>query len=255
MRVKWWVVGAVLGTIWGAMPAAAETPYVFQQGLLERAADGSALTSVESQTTMGTRELRPLGGRGVDQGLRVRHSLLENTSLEAYGGIVWLADSPDLRPGSIGVEVVQRVVTQKQLGVDVQVAAGAYRDMGGVFVPKARAIVGRTWGRIHAQASGQLEVPIASHRDAVDLIIGAAASYQLGSVTSLGLEVLGEDLEGIWDAEEAEGGARLLAGPSFHTAWNRLHVHAHAGITETWPVPGQAPLTGAMGRVNVGWRF
>ena len=33
---------------------------------------------------------------------------------------------------------------------------------------------------------------------------------------SLGVEAVGEDLEGFWEAEEAEGGARLLAGPSLH---------------------------------------
>ena len=33
---------------------------------------------------------------------------------------------------------------------------------------------------------------------------------------SLGVEAIGEDLEGFWDAEEAEGGARILAGPSLH---------------------------------------
>jgi hypothetical protein len=34
------------------------------------------------------------------------------------------------------------------------------------------------------------------------------------SAVSLGVEAIGEDLEGFWEAEEAEGGARLLAGPS-----------------------------------------
>ena len=32
----------------------------------------------------------------------------------------------------------------------------------------------------------------------------------------LGVEAIGEDLEGFWESEEREGGARLLAGPSFH---------------------------------------
>ena len=38
----------------------------------------------------------------------------------------------------------------------------------------------------------------------------------IGSITgiSLGVEAIGEDLEGFWEEEEAEGGARLLMGPS-----------------------------------------
>ena len=35
---------------------------------------------------------------------------------------------------------------------------------------------------------------------------------------SLGVEAIGEDLEGFWEADEAEGGARLLVGPSLHVS-------------------------------------
>ena len=35
---------------------------------------------------------------------------------------------------------------------------------------------------------------------------------------AFGVEAIGEDLEGFWDPEEAEGGARLLVGPSMHIA-------------------------------------
>jgi hypothetical protein len=34
----------------------------------------------------------------------------------------------------------------------------------------------------------------------------------------VGLELIGEDLEGFWEQDEAEGGARLLAGPSIRIA-------------------------------------
>ena len=238
-----------------ALPAQAETPYVYQQGVLDRTADGAAVTAVEAQTTMGTRDLRPLGGRGVEQGLRVRHALLDNTTLEAYGGVIWQPEATDLRAGSVGVEVVQRVLSQKRFGVDLQLAGGAYRDVQGVFVPKFRALLGRSWGRLHTQLSALAEIPVSHTRDAVDVILGAAVAYQVTGETSLGVELMGEDLEAIWDPAEAEGGARLLAGPSAHTSWGRLHLHAHAGLTETWYAPGQAPLAGALGRVNLGWRF
>jgi hypothetical protein len=33
-----------------------------------------------------------------------------------------------------------------------------------------------------------------------------------------GVELIGEDLEGFWEEEEAEGGARLLIGPSLRIA-------------------------------------
>ena len=231
--------------------ALAETPYVYQQGGLE----AGQRTAVESQTTLGTRELRPLGGRGVEQGVRVRHQILDGTTIEVFGGAVWQPEATDLRAGAIGAEVIQRVLNQKQVGVSLQIAAGGYRDVTGVFVPRVRALLGRSWGRLHAQVSGNFEAPIAHRRDALDVILGAAASWQATSQTAIGLEAVGEDLEAIWDSRESEGGARLLAGPSVHTQFGALYVHGNIGATTYWPVAGAAPLTGALGRVNVGWRF
>jgi hypothetical protein len=58
--------------------------------------------------------------------------------------------------------------------------------------------------------------PFSSERDSVDLITSAGWARKLAHGVSLGVEVIGEDLEGFWDSEEAEGGARLLVGPSLH---------------------------------------
>jgi hypothetical protein len=41
---------------------------------------------------------------------------------------------------------------------------------------------------------------------------------QLASTIYAGIEMIGEDLEGFWEAEEAEGGARMLIGPSIRVA-------------------------------------
>jgi hypothetical protein len=45
------------------------------------------------------------------------------------------------------------------------------------------------------------------------------------------LEAVGEDLEGLWDAEEAEGGAKVLIGPSLNmtTKNNRLSFALSGG--------------------------
>jgi hypothetical protein len=41
-------------------------------------------------------------------------------------------------------------------------------------------------------------------------------SRRIGDRISLGVEGIGQDLEGLWSPAEAEGGAKLLVGPSFH---------------------------------------
>ncbi|MEP6593334.1 MAG: hypothetical protein ABJC51_06555, partial [Acidobacteriota bacterium] len=60
--------------------------------------------------------------------------------------------------------------------------------------------------------------PFATGRDAVDLITSVGWAARLTPTLSIGVEAIGEDLEGFWDPSEAEGGARLLAGPSLHIA-------------------------------------
>ncbi len=57
-----------------------------------------------------------------------------------------------------------------------------------------------------------------SERDEFDLITSVGWARKLSRGVSLGVEAIGEDLEGFWDSQEAGGGARLLAGPSIHVA-------------------------------------
>ncbi len=41
-------------------------------------------------------------------------------------------------------------------------------------------------------------------------------NHALGRGFSFGVEAVGEDLEAFWEQNEAEGGARVLMGPSLH---------------------------------------
>lgn len=240
-----------------AAPAWAETPYVYQQGGME----GDQRTAIESQTTLGTRELRPLGGRGVEQGVRVRYQPVEGTTIEAFGGAVWQPEATDLRVGTMGVEVIEHVLKQSRFGVSLQIALGGYRDVTGVYIPRVRALLGRSWGRLNAQISSNFEFPISHTRDDVDIILGAGTSWQVTSETSVGVELVGEDLEAFWDPDEAEGGARFLAGPSLHTQWGAIYLHGNVGATSLWPgaraalASSSGPAWGAIGRVNLGWQF
>jgi hypothetical protein len=61
------------------------------------------------------------------------------------------------------------------------------------------------------------ERPLEQGRDAVDLLTTLGWRHRFGPV-HLGVEAVGEDLEGFWEGEEAEGGAKLFVGPSIHLA-------------------------------------
>ncbi len=100
--------------------------------------------------------------------------------------------------------------------VSLAAGAGVMHEAGGVNVLLARVVAGhnaqswRTYGNVLFQK------PLSSERDAVDLVTSVGWAHKLPRGVSLGVEAIGEDLEGFWEAEEAEGGARLLIGPSLH---------------------------------------
>lgn len=61
-----------------------------------------------------------------------------------------------------------------------------------------------------------LEKASSPDRDPIDLIMSMGWSHRVTSMIYLGVEAVGQDLEGFWEPNEAEGGARILLGPSVH---------------------------------------
>jgi hypothetical protein len=57
------------------------------------------------------------------------------------------------------------------------------------------------------------EKPFEEGRDAVDLITSVGVGWKLQPALAPGVKAVGEDLEGLWEKEEAEGGASLFFGP------------------------------------------
>ena len=53
-------------------------------------------------------------------------------------------------------------------------------------------------------------------RDKLDFISSFGYQHRVSSVLYLGFEALGQDLEGFWEKDEAEGGAKVMIGPSIN---------------------------------------
>lgn len=108
------------------------------------------------------------------------------------------------------------------LGPASQVAlaagGGVLHEADGVNVLLARVVGGREAPSWRLQGNVLFQKPLSSERDAVDLITSVGWARKLSHGVSLGAEAIGEDLEGFWESEEAEGGARLLVGPSLHVS-------------------------------------
>jgi hypothetical protein len=90
--------------------------------------------------------------------------------------------------------------------------------MTGADVLLSRVVAGRD---VHSWRLGGhmlFEKPFSAGRDPVDVILTLGVARRLTRLLHVGLEMIGEDLEGFWEVEEAEGGARLLLGPSIRLA-------------------------------------
>jgi hypothetical protein len=102
-----------------------------------------------------------------------------------------------------------------------RLAAGSgYRREGeGHSVWLGRVVGERAFASGRVLADLRLEKPFVEGRDEIDVIVALAAARRFGRGVSGGVEVVGEDLEALWEPEEAEGGGRILIGPSLH--WRR----------------------------------
>jgi hypothetical protein len=136
----------------------------------------------------------------------------------SYGRVTLLARVGIAEVGSSyqSSQSAEALYTMLGSGRVVAMAAGGgvLHEPGGVNVLLARLVAGRhtdTW-----QLDGNLlfQKPLAADRDAVDLITSIGWTRRVANSVSLGFEAVGEDLEGFWESEEAEGGAGLLVGPS-----------------------------------------
>ena len=116
-------------------------------------------------------------------------------------------------------EALFSLLTRASSGVSLAIGGGVLHEADGVDVWLTRIVAGRDYQDWRLHGNLLFEMPHgAPSRDAVDLISSIGWARRIGTATSIGVEGIGEDLEGFWDPTEAEGGARFLIGPSFHVS-------------------------------------
>jgi hypothetical protein len=111
----------------------------------------------------------------------------------------------------------------------VSVGGGARREISGVNVLLGRAVVGLEHPRWRLLGNLLLEKPLDEGRDPLDLITSLGFGWKLKPGLALGMEAVGQDLEGLWDKEEAEGGAKVFLGPVVHWALPSHHLQVTVG--------------------------
>ena len=98
------------------------------------------------------------------------------------------------------------------------IGLGVRHEAQGINVLLGRVAAGRSVDAWRFDGNALFEKPYATGRDAVDLITTFGVARQVRPALAIGVELIGEDLEGFWEEDEAEGGARVLIGPSIRVA-------------------------------------
>lgn len=194
-------------------PASAQDrPFVFSLATSTQAARPQVLVDV----SVGAGEAAFHGG--ADNGPEQRVGVQASVGRWTLVGHVGLASVEGAYHSSQQGEVLLSVLTRKPSGFALAIGGGMLHEAAGVNVALGRVILGRDAEHWTLHGNLLFQKPMATDRDAVDLIMSWGWARRLTSAFSLGVEGIGEDLEGFWDPNEAEGGARLLIGPSLRLA-------------------------------------
>jgi hypothetical protein len=114
-------------------------------------------------------------------------------------------------------EILRDLVGGKNAdGFRLGVGLGASRDWSNVKSAISRITLSFNQQKWRATGNLRFEKPFSSSRDKVDFISSLGFQHRLTPTFFVGFEAVGQDLEGFWDKEETEGGAKLMLGPSIN---------------------------------------
>lgn len=207
---------------------------------------------------MGTRESRFFGSRGVEQGLRMRFQPWTSLNLQAWGGILF--QDGKLEHEAASIELNWLALNQHDHQVDLHLGVGYLYDYRGDNVPRVRAALGRSFGRFDMLLGGVIELPTGANRDEADVMLSLAGSYSVTDWYRQGLEFCAEDVEGLWDPQESEGGAKFLLGPTaYFKVFENFEIKVNAAMVYAYLRNQMAPALGGevgfMGRLVLGYSF
>jgi hypothetical protein len=157
----------------------------------------------------GERTFEPVAGDRMEHAVGLRASLGKSLTLLARTGISSFGEDTRVSPRA-------EMLYSRPVSRTYSIAAGVgyAREYSRTDVMLARVGVGRSTSRSMLHGNVLFEKPMSGDRDAVDLISTIGAGRRFGSAVTMSVEAVGQDLEGFWDPEEKDGGARLMVGPS-----------------------------------------
>lgn len=209
-RVAWIAVIALCSA--PAAAAAQDRPFVFS---LTAATDASTpQVRVDYEVGVGDGALHQQTGNGPEQRLGIQASLGRLT----FVGHVGIAAPTDTYQLSQQAEMLVSLGASGASRAVLAVGGGVLHEAGGANVLLARVVAGHEGTSTRVYGNLVFQKPLVAGRDSLDLVTSVGWAARITPAWAVGIEGVGQDLEGFWDSEEAEGGARLLVGPSVHVA-------------------------------------
>ena len=202
--------------VFAAVPAAAQNrPFLFS---ITPASDAETAARIDYDLGVGERTFQSDIANQPEQRIGVQASFRRVTLIARLG----IAESGSAYQSSQSAELLYSLPGALR-GIALAGGGGVLHEPGGVNVLLGRVTAGRDAASWLLHGNALFQKPLSAERDPVDLITSVGWARRLSPGVSLGAEAIGEDLEGFWEAEETEGGARLLLGPSLHIAPPRQH--------------------------------
>ena len=215
-------------------------PLVFTAAVPEPASAG---LTVYASPSIEERGLALWGGTSSDFGVGVV-VVGRGWTVRSISSMTTLPVGRDSRPTFQQAELLRTVLTT--MSMSVAVGGGIRQEWDGRHVLIGRAVAGVNVAGGRLQGSFVLEradSALVRRRDAADVLTSVGWSRRIADQLAFGLEGVGQDLEGFWDPSEAEGGAKLLVGPSVHVRSKRGHWTATATAGPVLRSSSIAPTT------------
>jgi hypothetical protein len=171
--------------------------------------------SLDYSGSYGQRVTGPFGYDGINQQFAVKGYLGKRFTLYANASLGFPLENNIASAQQ--AEIIRDIVGGKKvLGLRLGAGLGVRRDYNDIKSLLSRITFSFETPQWKTSGNLLLEKAFGSNRDEIDVITSVGFHYRISENFYGGIEAVGEDLEGFWDKEEAEGGAKLLVGPSLN---------------------------------------
>lgn len=187
-------------------------PFLFTISTLNASARG---WSLNYSGGYGEHTVTPLGYDGVDQDIAVKGYLGDKFTLFTSIG-VGLANNGSINSIEQAEVLRDFVGGNTSTGLRIGASLGFRREFNNDKVALSRLTATYEDLSWRLGANVRFEKAFDVNRDAFDVISSVGIHHELAGQLYGGIEAVGQDLEGFWETDEAEGGARVLIGPSLN---------------------------------------